>query len=155
MDGTAGQSILDQPVPNPRLSPEVPWLVRLRLQFLPDMRHVNAEVMRVLLGLRSPQFAKHLAVGDNLASVDDKKTKHGVFLRGQPDLDSGAPNNSRGQVHLDVAEGDYRRLVFPWPPPQDRTHAGREFGGSKGLRQVIIRARVESGNLVPLGCKNR
>src|SRR5580658_8391989 len=102
--GPFQRSILDQPIANSRLRPQVPRLMRLRLELLADVGHMHAEVMGVFLGLRTPELTEHLAVGHHFAPVDDEEPQHGVFLRRQPHLDSAAAHRTRREVHLDFAE---------------------------------------------------
>ena len=63
--------MLEQPIADTSFSNEQRGLGRIRLQLLVQVRHVNAEVMRLLGSVRSPDLAHDLAMGQNFSRVLD------------------------------------------------------------------------------------
>ena len=59
----------NQPVTHARLGDEMFGLRGVGLQFLAQMRDVDAQVMRLFHRLRPPNFRQQLAVRQNLAGV--------------------------------------------------------------------------------------
>src|SRR5262245_51794191 len=69
-----GQSIAD-----PGLGQEIARPRGIRLELTTQMGHVHAQVMRLLGGIRTPDFAEELAVGDNLAGVVHQRDEQSVL----------------------------------------------------------------------------
>jgi hypothetical protein len=67
--------MLEQPIADTSFCNEQLGLGRIRLQLLPQVRHVNAEVMRLLDSVRSQHLAHDLAMGQNFSCVLDLPAK--------------------------------------------------------------------------------
>ncbi len=63
--------MLEQPIEDTPFCNEQRGLGRIRRQLLPQVRHVNAEVMRLLDSVRSQHLAHDLAMGQNFSRVLD------------------------------------------------------------------------------------
>src|ERR1035437_3048358 len=75
--------LADQAIADARLSDQQFWLCRVRFQFLPQMRQVNAQVVRLLDIVRPPDLAEYLPVREHLPGVLDEKPQQRVFRGGQ------------------------------------------------------------------------
>jgi hypothetical protein len=89
---------------------------------------------------------------DLLAAEDVTRVAHEVLQQGE--LAAGelhglvvASDAARAQVHLQVA-GLYRRRAWLIGAPGERSHAGRQFLQIERLGEVVIRAGIESVNLL-------
>ena len=54
-----------QPIPNTRFGLQIGRSGGVRLQFLPKVGHVDAQVVRVLKGVRTPNFAEDVLMGED------------------------------------------------------------------------------------------
>jgi hypothetical protein len=76
-------------VAHPRLGDEVTGPRWIGLELPPDLREIDAEVVRLLLVLRAPYFLQQLALGDELAGVADERLNDLPLGRGQADFAFG------------------------------------------------------------------
>jgi len=78
--------------------------VRVGFELLPEVCHVDAQVVGVPLGVGAPEFAQDLPVGDYLAAVLHEQLEKRVFLGGQVHFGPGAAHDARGLVEFDVTD---------------------------------------------------
>ena len=75
--------------------------------------------------------------------------------RRQVDLVLAAPHGSRAQVDPDVVDLEPGAARLGRRPAQERPYPGQELRGAERLRQVVVGAEVERGDLVLLGVAHR
>ena len=74
--------LADQPVADAGLGDEQLRLGRVRFQFLPQVRQIDAQVVGLLDRVRAPDLAEYLAVGQHLPGVLDEESQEVVFRGG-------------------------------------------------------------------------
>src|SRR5471032_3376486 len=74
-----------KPVANARFRAEVDRLVRILLELFPQPAHIDMKIMRLRLGIGSPDGAENLAVCQNFSTVLDEEPEERVFLAGELD----------------------------------------------------------------------
>ena len=57
--------------------------VGVRFDLLPEMRDVDAQILTVFLGLRSPDFAQDVTMRQHAASMAHEQTQKRILRRGQ------------------------------------------------------------------------
>src|SRR5256885_1346309 len=62
--GRGGASPRGEPVTDARLGQEIARPRRVGLELAPQVRHVDAQIVRLLGGVRPPDLAEQLAMGD-------------------------------------------------------------------------------------------
>src|SRR5438309_9528746 len=75
-----------QPVAHSRLGQEIARSCGLALELVAQVRHVDADVVRLLGVRRPPHFTKQLLVRDDLAGVMDERRQALVLDRREADL---------------------------------------------------------------------
>src|SRR6185312_5616559 len=98
----------DQPVAHRRFRQQVPGLRRIELQLLPQMPHVNAQVVALFGMRRPPDFAQELAVRQHAAHVGDQHQQQAVFDRREVHLHPAAGHQAGLPVHHHVAKAEHR-----------------------------------------------
>ena len=80
---------------------------------------------------------------DDFARAAREVFEQRVLLRRQVDAAPGAPDLPRARVHFEVVHF-YRVRLKALPAPQQRAYVREQLAEVEGLRQVVVRARVES-----------
>lgn len=88
---------------------------------------MDAEVVRELLGVRSPEFPQDLAVGDDAPRVADEDPEQAVLLDGQVHLRAAAANATVGEVDLDISETYDGGFAWCEAAAEEDADAGEEF----------------------------
>src|SRR5262249_22530641 len=102
------------------------------------------------LVLRSPDLLHQLALGDQLAGVAYAHLDDVPLGRRWPNLAVGRGDAFGRQVDVEVVGLD-DRLFVAWGRPAERTQSREQLAHAEGLRDVVVGAGVERGDLVPLG----
>ena len=98
------------------------------------------------VGIKAPDLGQNGLLGHILPLCLQKIPHHVEFPRGQPQLPLPADQRPGRQIERRVAERE--RVDLRTLPPEQRTDAGQQLPRVKGLREIIIRARVQPLNAV-------
>lgn len=93
------------------------------------------------VGIKAPDLGQNGLLGHILPLCLQKIPHHVEFPRGQPQLPLPADQCPGRQIERRVAERE--RVDLRALPPEQRTDAGQQLPRVKGLREIIIRARVQ------------
>ena len=91
--------------------------------------------------VKAPDLGQNGLLGHILPLCLQKIPHHVEFPRGQPQLPLPADQRSGRQIERRIAERE--RVDLRALPPEQRTDAGQQLPRVKGLREIIIRARVQ------------
>ncbi len=111
---------------------------------------MNPEGVRLGGAGGSPDFAKKLRVGDDLAAMAEEEAQELVFPGGEGDGRAGAGDPAGGKVDLDVAETGDRGLrgARGGRAAKQDAQAGEQLAAAEGLGEVIVGAGVEGGDFL-------
>src|SRR5207249_8569611 len=101
-----------------------------------------------------PYVLGDLLAADHPSGIAGQIFEQRVLLRGQNDLFAAAADAMRRRVDREIA------YVQRWRrdqrgSPQERANAGQQLAEIKGLRQVVVRADVESADPIVDGVARR
>src|SRR5438093_12373914 len=141
--------LVREPVTDAEYRQQVAWIVRIRL-------HLAAQVLDVGVDGALVRLERDPANGtQQLSAAEDppRLPRHGrqQLELGRRQLDS-APGDRQlhaGHVELDVAgTNQIGGLTGGLAPAQHRANTGDELLGTEGFRQVVVRAQLETNQLV-------
>src|SRR5256886_9646407 len=143
--------LVREPVTDAEYRQQVPWIVRIRL-------HLAAQVLDVGVDGALVRLERDPANGtQQLSAAEDppRLTRHGrqqlELGRRQLDPPPGDRQLHAGHVELDVAGTNQIGGLTRGPAPaRARAHTGDKLLGTEGLRQVVVRAQLETDQLVGL-----
>ncbi len=92
-------SIHLEPITDPQFSCEIPRARGVRLEFMAELRHVDAQILALFGVGGTPYFLKQLTMRDDFARVPDESGQQFVFNRGEMNLPVGNTDLPLGQVH--------------------------------------------------------
>jgi hypothetical protein len=119
------------------------------LYLLAQLAHVDAQILNV--ATRPPDFLHQKTVCQHLTRVNDKQPQNIVFLRGELYFLTSHRNESPHQVYAQISaceQGLTTKLLHT--VPEGSADARHEFCNSEGLRNIIVRAQIESLDLAVL-----
>src|SRR3989449_7792137 len=119
-------------------------LDRIGFELLPQLLHVDAQVMGMLDMRGPPYLAQQLPVRDHHAEVLRQAGEKAKFQRREMDLHAVAPDDVLFQVRRDLAQLEYRLAgAGAGGVAQRRAHAREQLADAEGLGDIVVRAGVE------------
>src|SRR5262245_32070983 len=117
------------------------------VDLLPQAAHVNVDEVREVVVLLLPHVLAELGAGDQTADVAHQVFEDRVLLRGQLDrlLTAAHPMPDRVELKVGHLEDLWARALRA---AQERAPAREELGEGERLRQVVVRAGVETGHAI-------
>src|SRR5436190_5600779 len=110
------------------------------------MRHVNAKILRLALGLFAPNRSQQLAMRDDFSGVLNEDTKKRIFGWRKFDLSAGELDLARRKIDAERTGRENRFTGFGERTSLHDTEAREQFRGIERFRNVIVRTRVERGD---------
>src|SRR5207244_34122 len=141
-----GGSLRGEPVADAGLGQQIAWPGGVGLELAPQVRHVHAQVVRLLGGLRPPHLLQQLPMRDDLARVMPERHQQPVLDRREVHLCAADGHPARGEVHVQFAdaEGGLQRAVRDARAVTQRhSHARHQLADAEGLGQIVVGARIE------------
>src|SRR3982751_2442768 len=136
----------------------MPWCVWIVLELLPQMRHVDAQILLHVAVRVVPDLAEELAVRDRPPGMAQQREQESPLGGREMYRLPVAQDRAAADVHRERAESKRRfREWMEWHPgaPELRTHARAELHHPERLGGVVVRARVEQRRLLLLGVSRR
>lgn len=135
----------DEAVSNPGLRLDV-LAAGFTFELFAELSDEDAEVLRLVGGLASPDGGQERAMGDDLAGVASEMEQEVEFFRGEVNGLTLHRNGMGGHIDDEVARfdgggGAFRRAA------EVGAHAGHEFLDAEGLGHVVVGAGVEGFDL--------
>src|ERR1700743_1369350 len=138
-------------VPHARLGEQVARTGRLGLQLAAELGDVDAQVVGLRAVGRTPNVLEELLLGDQPAPVADQDLKQLPLGRRQPDVGPGPDDALGGQVDREGGGGDDGVVRCGRRGPADRrAEPGEKLVHAERLRDVVVGAGVERGDLLML-----
>ncbi len=104
---------------------DVAGLGGVRFEFLPQVSHVDADIVIALDVTRSPDFAEQVTMRQHLARVAEQQGQEPVFDGRQMHDNACLPDHAVGLVDLHTAESESRRRRPLTPAPAGAASRGR------------------------------
>src|SRR5215472_1022275 len=137
-----------EPVPGAAHGFQIPRVLRIRLDFLPDPAHVYIHGTRSHISGVAPHGVEKMVAAEDPAAVAGKVVEQAKFGCGR--RYHAAPNGKRhgrgvdfNFPHLQGAGGQ-----GTLEPAQNGFYAGHQLPWTKGLRNVIVSAEFEAENAI-------
>src|SRR5215471_9811035 len=138
----SGSRLELETIPDAGLGEYVPGLRRIRLELLPQMRDVDADVVAALDEAWTPDLAQQMPMREHLPRVRDQHGQQPILDRRQMLDGARFAYDAIRLVDLDVVEAEHRVLVaraHRLAAPH-RTYASEELAHAERLRKVIVSA---------------
>ena len=156
--GTSGErahdwgSSRDEAVANACLSDQVLGSCRIIFEFLPQVPHVDAQVVAALHIGRSPDVAQELPVRQHLSWMAQEDREQTELDLGQVDALVALGDSAIRQVYYHVTKPHHGTLLFAGSggTAQRRANPRQQLGHAEGFAQVVVRAGVERLDLIML-----
>jgi hypothetical protein len=78
---SSSRFVPDQAIAHPHFSHEIAWPCGVGFQFVPQLAHIDSQVVAVMDMLRPPDFLEHLAMGHHQSEVANEQGEQSVFDR--------------------------------------------------------------------------
>src|SRR5215469_5080850 len=140
--GIKRTSVNAQAVTNPGLSKDISGTLRVRLDLLPELTDIDAQILSV--SQIAPEFAQQEFVGEHLAGMLNQHTQQVIFLRGRLDLLIADFHDPPHQIDRKFTDPEDRSLAVNLQlMAQRRAHSGKKLVHSERLGNVIVSAGVK------------
>src|SRR2546423_1443406 len=73
--------LFNEAITNSRFGQEKRRPAWIRLDFLPQARHIHTKIMALIFGIRPPNFPEQEAMGEHLSRMSHQQTQQVVFSR--------------------------------------------------------------------------
>jgi hypothetical protein len=116
-------------------------------EFLPQVAHVNAQIMTILNIGGTPDFVQQLPLSYYPAQIADQCRKQLELDGGQVYLFDSSKNQAFWQIDYDVTESVYPIAAAPAgkePAPQLCPDARQKLGNAKWLGQIVVGPGIQA-----------
>ena len=124
---------------------------RIGLQLLPQVPHINAQIVAVLHRIRPPDLIEQLPLGQHLAGIIEQYRQQAKFNRRQVDLLLAAYDAAGGDINVNIGKTHPRFVglgagMAAHRHPQPRL----QLANTKGFTEIVIGTGVKRGDFVLL-----
>src|ERR1041384_5441655 len=133
MSGILGQTITDA-----RFGDDEFRARRVGFNFFAQVRHVNTQIVGVLVVALSPDFAKDLAVGEDFSCVAHQEPKKLVFRDTEFHFTTVHSDATSRQVHYQFSRLEYDRFLVFRRMAQSHADSREKFARIERFGHIVI-----------------
>src|SRR6266545_1587678 len=119
------------------------------VELVSEVADVDLDDVRVAVEVRVPHVLEHVALGDDLTRSPHQELEERLLAGRELDLRGAPPHPPARGIETQIAGRQHRGSGLG-PAPDQRPQPRDENGIREGLGEVVVRARVERLDLVPL-----